>query len=225
MASKEDRDRRERRRRDSDTHRKHHERRRSQGHGATSGSEGPGGRSKKGLSIDALAQLNEMNMKGHVPEPSQARKPERRRRKDQPRRGEYAAVDAEYETPRRERARKYESLDSDRDYESPRRTRRYRQELSESEGEPESPRRPRRSRAYAEPDLDDDDEDYERLERERRRRKGKKKRIVSGAIVEEGRSTPAIRGGIGSKHSSYNSIENEKSAGYSRPRWAKKKRC
>ncbi|KAI0553932.1 glycoside hydrolase family 5 protein [Xylaria curta] len=226
MPSHDNRDRepRERRHRESDSHRKHHRRRESRDHGATSASEESGRRSKHGLSMDALAQLNEMNTRGYIPEPSQARKPERKRRKDQSRRHEYEIIDAEHDSPRRERARAYEAQCSDREYDSPRRTRRRQNEYSESEREPESPRRPRRTRAYAEPEIDDNDEEYAHLERERRRHKKKKKRIVSGAIAEEGRSTPEIRGGIGSKDSSCNSIENEKSAHYRPPRWKKKKR-
>ncbi|KAI0872607.1 glycoside hydrolase family 5 protein [Hypoxylon argillaceum] len=224
MAPGDDRDPRERRRRDSDTHRKHHERRKSRGHGTPSASEGSGGRSKQKLSMNALAQLNDINTRDYIPEPSQARKPERKRRKNPPRREEYEIVDPEYESPRRERARAYESRDSDREYNSPRRTRRRQNEYSESEREPVSPRRPRRTRTYAEPNFDDDDEEDPHVEPERRRNRRRKKRIVSGAIVEEGRSTPEIRGGIGSKHSSYNSIEHEKSMPYSPPKWYRKKK-
>ncbi|KAJ2977869.1 hypothetical protein NUW58_g7673 [Xylaria curta] len=214
-----DQDPRERRRRESESHRKHHGRRKSR-------DEGSGSHSRQGLSMDALAQLNEMNARGEIPEPSQARKPERKRRKDRPRRDEYETVDAEYESPRRERARAYEARDSDREYDSPRRTRRRQHDYSELEREPESPRRPRRTRAHVEPHYDGDDDHGEdaRLERETRRHKRKKKRVVSGAIVEEGRSTPEIRGGFRSKHSSYNSIEHEKSTQYNPPRWKKKKR-
>ncbi|KAH8163561.1 hypothetical protein CIB48_g4693 [Xylaria polymorpha] len=219
-----DREPKERRHRESDSHRKHHRRRKSRDNGATSASEESGRRSKQGLSLDALAHLNEMNARGHIPEPSQARKPERKRRKDQPRRHEYEVVDTEYESPRRERANTYEARYSDREYDSPRRTRRRQNEYSESEREPESPRRPRRTRAYAEPEYDDDDEQYAHFARERRRHKRKKKRIVSGAIAEEGRSTPEIRGGVSSKHSSYNSIEHEKATHYKPPIWKKKKR-
>ncbi|KAI1124545.1 glycoside hydrolase family 5 protein [Nemania abortiva] len=225
MAPPDDRDSRERRRRGSDAHRKHHERRKSRGHGTASTSEGSGSRSKQALSMDALAQLNELNTRGHIPEPSQARKPERKRRKHQPRRDEYEIVEPEYESPRAERARNYEDRDLDREYDPPRRTRRRRNEHSESEREFESPRRPRRTRAHAEPDFDgNDDEEYPHLEQERRRHRRRKRRIVSGAIAEEGRSTPEIRGGIGSKHSSYNSIEHEKSMHYSPPKWTKKKK-
>ncbi|RWA12455.1 hypothetical protein EKO27_g2665 [Xylaria grammica] len=224
MARHDEDDPRERRRRESDTHRKHHKRRKSRGHGYTSASEESGGRSKQKLSMNALAQLNEMNTGGHIPEPSQTRKPERKRRKEQPRRDEYEIVDAEYESPRRERAKPYEARHLGREYDSPRKTRRRQNEYSESEREPESPRRPRRTRAYAEPDFEDSYEEYENIERERRRHRRKKKRVVSGAIVEEGRATPEIRGGATSKHSSYNSIEHEKLAQNKPPIWKKKKR-
>ncbi|TGJ79398.1 hypothetical protein E0Z10_g9362 [Xylaria hypoxylon] len=229
MARHDEPDSRERRRRDSDTHRKHHERRKSRDHGNASASEEPGSRSKPSkpkLSMNTLAQLNEMNAGGHIPEPSQARKPERKRRKDRPRRNEYEIVDAEYESPRRERVRVYEARESDREYDSPRKTTRRQNEYSEleREREPKSPRRPRRTRAYAEPDFEDDYDEYANQERERRRHRKKKKRIVSGAIVEEGRATPEIRGGATSKHSSYNSIEHEKAAHYKPPVWKKKKR-
>ncbi|KAJ8120666.1 hypothetical protein ONZ43_g2681 [Nemania bipapillata] len=50
------------------------------------------------------------------------------------------------------------------------------------------------------------------------------KRIHIGAVAEEGRSTPEIRGGIGSKHSSYNSVEHEKSMHYNPPKWYRKKK-
>lgn len=229
MAPYDDHDPRESHRRESDARKKRHERRNSRGHGATSAAEGSGGRSKQRLSVDALAQLNDINTRDHIPEPAQARRPERKRRKHRRRREEYEVVDAEYESPRRERERVYDTREADREDHSPRRTRRRRNEYSESEREPESPRRPRRTRAYAEPDFDDDDDDdrnYPQTEREGTRTRRKKKRIVSGAIVEEGRSTPDLRGGVTSKHSSYNSIEHEKSLHYSAPRWnKKKKRC
>ncbi|KAK5626131.1 hypothetical protein RRF57_001846 [Xylaria bambusicola] len=220
------RDRKERRRRDSDTHRKYRERRRHREHGPASASEGSGSRSKPQLSMNALAQLNEMNTRGHIPEPSQARKSERKRRKHRPRQGEYEVVDTEYESPRRERTRAYETRYSDREHDSPRRTKRRQNEYSGSEREPESPRRPRRTRAYAQPDYDDDYDEYDNLERERRRHGRKKKRVVSGAIAEEGRSTPEIRGGFRSNHSSWNSIGHEKSTDITPPRWnRKKKKC
>ncbi len=226
MTRPDDRGPREHRRRESDTHRKRHERRKPGDHGTASASEGSGSRPKHTLSINALAELNEMNARGHIPEPSQTRKPERKRRKDQPRRHEYEIVDTEYESPRRERARTYEARNPDREHDSPRKTRRRQNEYSESEREPESPRRPRRTRAYAQPDFDDDYEESDNVEQEIKRHRRKKKRIVSGAIVEEGRSTPEIRGGVGSKHSSYNSIEHEKSTHYKPPRWnRKKKKC
>ncbi|KAI0400289.1 glycoside hydrolase family 5 protein [Xylaria palmicola] len=221
-----DREPRERRQRESESHRKHRERRKPRGHGAASGAEGSGNHSKQQLSMDALAQLNEINTRDHIPEPSQARKPERKRRKDRPRRDEYQVVDAEYESPRRERARAHNLRDSDCESESPRRTRRRQTEYSEPEPELESPRRPRRTRASAEPDLYDsyEEEEQARLERQRRRHKRKKKRVVSGAIAEEGRSTPEIRGGIGSKHSSYNTIDDEKVSPYTTLRANKKKK-
>ncbi|KAI1272870.1 glycoside hydrolase family 5 protein [Xylaria sp. FL0933] len=224
MAQHDDSDPRDRRRRESDTRRKHHERRKQRDHGSASASEGTSSRSKQKLSMDALAQLNEINTKGYVPEPSQTRKPERKRRKHRPRRDEYEVVDAEYESPRRERTRAYDARDSDREYDSPRKTRRRPNEYSESEREPESPRRPRRTRAYAHPDFDDSYDEHEDLARDRKRHKRRKKRIVSGAIVEEGRATPEIRGGATSKHSSYNSVEHEKSTHYKPPRWNRKKK-
>ncbi|KAI0966182.1 glycoside hydrolase family 5 protein [Xylaria arbuscula] len=228
MAEYNDGDPRERRRRESDTHRKHHKRRKHREHrehGNASASEGGGSRSKPKLSMDALAQLNEINTRGHIPEPAQTRKPERKRRKDLPRRDEYEiVVEEEYESPRRERARAYESRNSDREYDSRRTPNRRRNDYSESEREPESPRRPRRTRTYARPEFDDNYDEYDDLERERKRHKRKKKRIVSGAIAEEGRSTPEIRGGATSKHSSYNSIEHEKATHYKPPRWNGKKK-
>ncbi|KAI0189645.1 glycoside hydrolase family 5 protein [Astrocystis sublimbata] len=232
MAPYDDRDRdrdrepKERRRRESDSHRKHHRRRTSRDHDVEPRSEGSRSRPRHGLSIDALAHLDELNAGGHIPEPSQARKPERKRRKHQSRRHEYEIVDTEYESPRRERARPPEARYSDREYDSPRRTRRVHNDYSESERELESPRRPRRTRAYVETEATDDDTvDYAQIERERRRRrKREKKRNVSGAIAEEGRSTPQIRGGVGSQQSSYDSIEYEKAKGQSPPRWKKKKR-
>jgi len=173
--------------------------------------------------MNALAQLDQMNAGGDIPEPSRAHRPERKRRKDHQRRGEYEVVDVEHESPRRESRRTYEDRHADRDrYASPRRSRHH-DVYSESEREPETPRRVRRQHAYLESDFDDE-EGYRSLERERRRRRRKKKRIVSGAIVEEGRATPEIRGGVGSKHSSYNSIEQEKFAHYNTPGIDKKKR-
>ncbi|KAI8635605.1 glycoside hydrolase family 5 protein [Xylariaceae sp. FL1651] len=225
MAPHEDREPREHRRKESDTHRKHHKRRKSREHGTTSTSEGSGSRSKPKLSMDALAQLNELNAKGYVSEPTHHREPERRRKKSRPRREEHEVIDVEYESPRRERRRRYEAVDSDREYDSPRRARRRQEELAGSEEEPYSPRHPRPQSAYEGSDFDEDEEQEQvYIEREKRRRKKKKKRIVSGAIVEEGRATPEMRGGAASKHSSYNSIENEKAAHYNPPRGNRKKK-
>ena len=53
-----------------------------------------------------------------------------------------------------------------------------------------------------------DIEDYEDRPKEKERRHRKKdRRVVSGAIVEEGRA-PELRGGAGSKHSSYDSYDS-----------------
>ncbi|KAI1826991.1 glycoside hydrolase superfamily [Xylaria intraflava] len=225
MGPHEDRAQGERRRRESSTRKKNHEGRKSRDHDATYNPERPRGRSKQKprLSIDALAQLNEMNTGDNIPEPSRPRKPKPKRRRDQPKRGEYEVVDVEPELPYGGRTRLHETRDSDREPDPPQVTRHRRGEYSESDREPETPRRTRRPRAHITPDFNAGEDDYAQLDRKHKRHK-KKKRIVSGAVAEEGRVTPDIRGGITSKHSSYNSIEQEKAARYKPKPGAKKKK-
>ncbi|KAI0391092.1 glycoside hydrolase family 5 protein [Xylariaceae sp. FL0594] len=224
MSSHEGYESREHRRRESDAHRKHRSRRKHRDHGSASTRERSGSHSRQRLSMNALAQLDQMNNRGDIPEPLRAHRPERRRRKDHERRDEYEVVDVEYESPRRERRRTYEVRYTDRDrYASPRRSRQREAYYSESDGEPETPRRVRRQHAYADSDFDDE-EGWRSIERERRHQRRRERRVVSGAVAEEGRATPQIRGGVGSKHSSYSSIEQEKFAHYNPPGIDKRKR-
>ncbi|KAI1211252.1 glycoside hydrolase family 5 protein [Annulohypoxylon truncatum] len=203
-----------RRRRDSQTRHKHHKKKRSREHGSarpTSGSEGTSQGTAQRLSMNALAQLNEYNTRGIKQEPS--REKERKPKRDRSRKPEYKAVDAEYDPPRRSRR----ASQSEGERNAPRKERRRKEGYRDGDGGYES--RGYESRGY---------ESNDREERRRRRRqrvvetedeedipneKGKKhrkkdRRVVSGAIVEEGRAIPAIRGGATSKHSSYDSYDS-----------------
>ncbi|KAI1498102.1 glycoside hydrolase superfamily [Biscogniauxia marginata] len=206
------------RRRDSDVHRKHQHGRRSRDH---SSKRTPADRSSRDanqkLSIDALAQLDTYNATGYVSEP--VREPHRKPKREKRRREAHGLVDAEYEAPRKERRRRDSYADSDRELEF-RRARRRAAQYGDSDIEYEQQRERRhRRRGGAE------DDDGTQTERERRREKKKKKRrVVSGAAAEEGRAIPSIRGGTGSKHSSWDSVENEKEMMQYKPANKKKKR-
>ncbi|KAI1319751.1 glycoside hydrolase family 5 protein [Xylariaceae sp. FL0255] len=206
----------ERRRIHSDAHRKHHKRRQSREHGVGSSSRH---RSSQKLSMDALAQLNDINSRGIAPAPVHSREPDRRRR-SRPRREDYDVIEVEYDTPKKESRRRHEAPDYE--YDNPRRARRREEDYTESERDPDTPRRARRQRVYETPEPEDDG-DTRYVETERKRKKKKKKRVVSGAIVEEGRATE-LRGGNASKHSSYDSVKNEKQHYYKPPGGYKKKR-
>ena len=116
--------------------------------------------------------------------------------------------------------------DHETDYESPRKHRR-RKDAYVGVEQDESPRRSKHYRRGV------DSEPEERMFEDARKSRDdrKKGRVVSGAIVEEGRAVyPGIRGGLGSKHSSYDSYDsilNEKN-GLQKPRPPankKKRRC
>ncbi|CAJ2504877.1 Uu.00g122710.m01.CDS01 [Anthostomella pinea] len=223
MAPQEDSEPGRRRHRDPDKHRDHHKKRKHREHrsrGAASDESESRSRRRQPLSLDALAHLDELNTGGHIPDPP--REPARKPKRDRPRRKEYKVVDAEHESPRIERRRKEEQRDSERENDSLRRGRRRTEAHRGIEVEYGSPKRERRHRDYDETE----DEDRTQIERERRREKKRKRRIVSGAIVEEGRATPELRGGAGSsKHSSWNSIDDEKEKlQRSRPPGNKKKK-
>ncbi|KAI0147416.1 glycoside hydrolase family 5 protein [Xylariaceae sp. FL1272] len=234
MAQYEDSDGAERRHKRSEAHRKKHKRRKSGDHGGTS-------RANQGLSMDALAQLNELNTRSDAPMPTYQRERERRHR-SRPRHDEYdEIVVEEYNSPKRERRRKRESREPDSDYDTPRRHRRQESrdpdreyeprrksrrregDYTDYESEPATPRRAKRQRAREQSDWEDEQEQTLRAT-EKRHKKRKSKRLVSGAIVEEGRATPGLRGGTGSKHSSYNSVEDEKLRNYKPPSYKKKKK-
>ncbi|KAK8015114.1 beta-glucosidase 6 [Apiospora arundinis] len=219
-----------------------------------SGSESAGPRANKGLSLDALAQLNDYNAQN--PAPSEApRDPNRRKKKRRPKPAqeeEYIVVEEDPESPKRERRRRHEHTDEDREARrarrrreahtddergergesSRRKERRRHEETQEAErgihgrrdrpAQIRPPRKPRRTQR----DMDSDMEEkplYDQRHMSRDRRK--KGRLVSGAIVEEGRAAPGIfpgiRGGAGSKHSSYDSYDsilNEKEGFVKPPR-------
>ncbi|KAI0133661.1 glycoside hydrolase family 5 protein [Xylariales sp. AK1849] len=232
------------RHRESGTHnRKHgHKKKKSRDHSSrqtptTSEStpSGAGSGTGRGLSLEALAQLNEYNSRNPVEEP--AREPERTRRKKErrPREEDYIIVEPEEESPRRERRRKRDDLteeekearraakrerrhreactDDERTFPTPRKERLRKDNVTDSERDYDTPRR--RERRIVDVDLEDDEE----MRREKHRSRGKrKKRVVSGAIVEEGRATPAMRGGAGSKHSSYDGLAAEKEQLYDKGR-------
>ncbi|KAI2636651.1 glycoside hydrolase family 5 protein [Xylaria nigripes] len=226
MASHEERNPGERRRRDSTTHRKHHERRKSREPDTARASQDRRNRSKQKqkLSPDALAQLNDTNAREQVPESSRPRKPRKKRRSEQPERGNYEIVDVEPGLPPRQRTRHYETGDSDGGYDSQREARRRQNKKSEAEREVESPRRTSRPRGYVAADADNEDEDEQAQIERKNRRPRRKKRLVSGAIVEEGRATSKMRGGKKSKHSSYDSLGQEKAAHGDPPSGGKKKK-
>ncbi|KAI2628750.1 glycoside hydrolase family 5 protein [Hypoxylon sp. NC1633] len=225
------------RHRDSETRRKRHRKRRSRDHGSretttasegTSQGTGTGTGTGRRLSMNALAQLNEYNTRDIVQEPPKER--ERKSKRDRPRREEYNIIDVEYESPRRERRTRDDHRPSGREYESPRREGPQKEEYRGDEGDYESREEEerRRRRRRRKPDyIDVDDDEARPKERERRHHK-KDRRVVSGAIVEEGRAIPELRGGAASKHSSYDSydsIAKEKaSAWYHRPIGNKKKK-
>lgn len=225
------------RRRDQEGHYRRHKKRRSREHSskrATSASEGTSRGSGQRLSMNALAQLNEYNTRGVTQEP--AREREHKPKRDRPRREAYEVVDVEYESPRRERRTRDDYRHSEGEYDTPRRERRRRkEEYREEERGYESRDREDRRRRRRHHVTDTEDDEERPRERERRHRK-KDRRVVSGAIVEEGRASPefrvaGMRGGAASKHSSYDSYDSiakeKEGSGYSfsMPVWKKKKRC
>ncbi|OTA59587.1 glycoside hydrolase family 5 protein [Hypoxylon sp. EC38] len=175
--------------------------------------------------MNALAQLNEYNSRPRSEEPPRER--ERTPKQERPRRESYEVVDVEYDPPRRERRTRDDYRRSEGEYDIPRRERRRREESQGDERGYESRDREERRRRRRHRNADIEDEEDIPRERERRHRK-KDKRVVSGAIVEEGRAIPGLRGGAASKHSSYDSydsISKEKAgAEYRPPVWRKKKR-
>ncbi|KAI1662214.1 glycoside hydrolase family 5 protein [Daldinia decipiens] len=200
------------RRRDLDAHHKRHKKRRSREHGSkrpTSGPEETSRGTARRLSMGALAQLNEYNSVEPAGEPPKER--ERKPKRDRPRREEYKAVDVEYESPRRARRSRGDHAHSEGEYESPRRERRRTREYRDGERVRErgyesqgiEDRRHRRRHR----DIETEDEEVIPRDKERRHRK-KDRRVVSGAIVEEGRATSRMRGGAASKHSSYDSYDS-----------------
>ncbi|KAI5865952.1 glycoside hydrolase family 5 protein [Durotheca rogersii] len=229
-----DTDHRRRRSRDPEAHHRRHRKRRHSKHGTgepTSAPEASSQGTGQRLSMGALAQLNEHNARGISQEPP--KEPERRPKRDRLRRESYRVVDAEYDPPRRERRRRdndYEQSggENDRSRRERRRKEEYREEggyeSRERDWDQERDRRRRRRAANAE--SGDEVEDRPR-ERESRSRK-KDRRVVSGAVAEEGRAIPGIRGGGARKHDSYDSydsISNEKSAVVDyKPVWYRKKK-
>ncbi|KAI2463731.1 glycoside hydrolase family 5 protein [Annulohypoxylon bovei var. microspora] len=207
------------RRRDSEARHKRHRKKRSRDHGSarpTSASEGTSQGTAQRLSMNALAQLNEYNTRGLKQEPSRER--ERKPKRDPARKPEYKPVDVEYEPPRRSRRTSRDYGHSEGEYNAPKRERRRKEESRDKE-------RGYESRGYESRGYESRDREERRQQRRRQRNagtegeedipkeKGKKhrkkgRRVVSGAIVEEGRAIPAIRGGATSKHSSYDSYDS-----------------
>lgn len=166
---------------------------------------------------------------------------EARRADRRERRRREAVTDNEQELPaaKREKIRREVVTDTEKDYETPRRERRRKEAVTDSERDYETPKRDRgRKEAAADPDsvskkdrhlisTDPEDEDALRWRRFKSR-ENHKKRLVSGAIVEEGRAWGKLRGGTGSKHSSYDSLAAEKEEAYQKvrpPANKKKRRC
>ncbi|KAI1102047.1 glycoside hydrolase family 5 protein [Jackrogersella minutella] len=195
------------RRRDSETRHKRHKKKGSRDHGskrATSASEATSRERGQRLSMNALAQLNDYNTRGHVEEPPRERqhKPKRDRARQ-----EYKVVDAEDEPPRRERRGSHGYRHSEGEYDAPKRERRRKEEYRDKERGYESRDREERRQRRRQRNAVTEDEDERPKEKERKPRK-KDRRVVSGAIVEEGRAVPAMRGGAVSKHSSYDSYDS-----------------
>ncbi|KAK6083716.1 beta-glucosidase 6 [Seiridium cupressi] len=166
---------------------------------------------------DESPRVERRRKREYTEEEKEARRAARRERR---RREAVTDDERELRAARRERRRKEAATDSERDYDAPRRERRRKGAVTDSERDYEIPKRGRHFT-----DADTEDEDALRWQRYLNRGK-QKKRLVSGAIVEEGRASPKMRGGAGSKHSSYDSIAAEKEELYkkSRPPANKKKR-
>ncbi|KAK9425187.1 putative Glycoside hydrolase family 5 domain-containing protein [Seiridium unicorne] len=166
---------------------------------------------------DESPRVERRRKREYTEEEKEARRAARRERR---RREAVTDDERELRAARRERRRKEAATDSERDYDAPRRERRRKGAVTDSERDYETPKRGRHFT-----DADTEDEDALRWQRYLNRGK-QKKRLVSGAIVEEGRASPKMRGGAGSKHSSYDSIAAEKEELYkkSRPPANKKKR-
>ncbi|KAI5923527.1 glycoside hydrolase superfamily [Camillea tinctor] len=207
------------RRRDSDGHRRHHHKRSSRDPSAKrTSTDRDAGRK---LSPGALAQLDAYNALGYASEP--ARETQRKPRREKRRREDYRAVDTDYEAPRRERRRRDSHADSDRELEARRRERRRAAAQTENSDMEYEPQRERRHRKRG--GIEDDRGIQTEGEIEKRREKKKKKqRVVSGAVAEEGRAIPVMRGGASSKHSSWDSVEHEKEMTKYKPANKKKKR-
>ncbi|KAI1801281.1 glycoside hydrolase family 5 protein [Daldinia bambusicola] len=202
------------RRRDPDAHHRRHKKRSSREHGSkrpTSGAEGTSRGTGRRLSMGALAQLNEYNSLEATEEQPKSR--ERKQKRDRPRREEYKVVDAEYESPRRARRSRAEHAYSEGEYESPRRERRRTREYRDGERvrergyESQGAEDRRHRRRHHNIETEDEEDIPIRREKEPKHRK-KDRRVVSGAIVEEGRATSRMRGGAASKHSSYDSYDS-----------------
>ncbi|KAH8666634.1 glycoside hydrolase superfamily [Xylariales sp. PMI_506] len=244
-----------RRRRKSREHSSHRKKSISEGTGS-----GTGSSARQGLSLDALAQLNEYNSRHPGREASS--EPERvRRKKDRKRReGDYIVVEPEEDSPRRARRKRKDDYteeereerearraarrerrlreaqtDDERDLHAPRRERQKRDGFTDSERDHTTPRRDRRERrrreAVTDSERDPDtpragtrllgtDEIYdEEIHNEKRQgRDRRKRRLVSGAIVEEGRATATMRGGASSIRESWDSISAEKQEAYKKGR-------
>lgn len=155
---------------------------------------------------------------------------EARRAARRERRRREAVTDDEHETQalRKGRTRsRGAAYDSEREREAPRKSRRRKEVVTDSERDVDPQKKDRHL-----VDADPNDEDQLRWERFKNRDK-RKKRVVSGAVVEEGRapskmSKMRMRGGAASKHSSYDSVAAEKEELYRKanpPFYKKKKRC
>ncbi|RYP21285.1 hypothetical protein DL767_009299 [Monosporascus sp. MG133] len=148
-----------------------------------------------------------------------------RRRKSLRRRehgGAGVETDIEHDARRDKSLRREVHRDSDGQYYSPRRERRRTRDYHTEGSDYDLPHPPRRERRHRSRGYETEGE-AEQLhgERPRRHHGRKKSRVVSGAIVEEGRANPVLRGGAGKRDttSSYDSIDKEKEDAYSESRW------
>ncbi|TLS22979.1 uncharacterized protein PpBr36_06107 [Pyricularia pennisetigena] len=174
--------------------RKHHKRKSSSHPHRQSRTDESGSSSGRPLSIDALARLNEVNA---------ARSP-RHQSRDRDRDRERDVARERERQRQREEEREYERVRV-RDSERNRDQRRERDART---------RRPERTE-YKEVDRL---EDAHRSKKDRKR----KKRVVSGAALEEGRGKD-LRGLRGGGHSSIDSLEKEPLQPKKQPRWKNKK--
>ncbi|ORY62557.1 glycoside hydrolase superfamily [Pseudomassariella vexata] len=153
---------------------------------------------------------------------------------DRRRRPAYTDDERDYDSPRRERRNRETHAGVETDRETPRSRRRRKEAVTDGETDYESPRKEKRHRRAA---ATDDEEVRRDKTRGQDKTKstldpatstfGLKRRVVSGAAMEEGRAA-AIRGGAGSSkhssHESYDSIARAKDGYYEEQPFVNKKK-